>query len=332
VFLECGATFWWQGAAEMAQLLRDIFPEAQLILTGAYALCATEHAQQNTGAIILSKEATQSLFLLPATLDVCEHKPPVLHILFGNGQRTADEIVNEIMAAKTKTRGFLLSDEKIVERFPELFKTVLEQLIERKAKVKLFTAGNIGYKDLCKHPELPNLMRQAGYKQINFADDRDQPFDGVSQDVFVEDAIQAVQECVRAGFKLRTDELTAGICLGKPNENLTERTKMATLLAHHVGALIVWAYQPEAHECPDLPLQAQNGKLFPLQEQNGYRHEDYLEFLGLAAILNAKYRGQTFDFMGESFMSKKFRESVGRQSWNPDPEVKGNVNPLSRRK
>ena len=92
-----------------------------------------------------------------------------------------------------------------------------------------------------------------------------------------------------------------------------------------MGSLIFWPYQPLPDECPSTPLEAQNGKLFPFRTRNGYTYRDYLNVLGVATVFNAKYRSHTFDFLGESFVSQLFRESVVRRGWDPDPDVKGSI-------
>jgi hypothetical protein len=331
VYIECDTTFWWRGSEEMALLVRQVFPEADLILTGAYPTLAPAHALEKTGATsLLVKEAIRPLYSLPADLDVYETLPSILHLSFGGGQRTADEVVAEVEAAFPRVRAFSIADEKVITDHPDLFREVLERLAERKRKVGLYAIGNVEYHNL-NEPSLPALMRRAGYKQIHFADDRHLPIAPISDEILIEDARMAVEHCHNAGFKPRTDELNASLCLGRKGENLSDRTRLATKLAHHVGALIIWPYQPAPEECPDLSLEEQNGKIFPMRARNGYRYDDYLEFLGLAAILNAKYHSRTFDFLGEGFMSRLFRDSVARQGWDPDPAVKGRANPLSRR-
>jgi hypothetical protein len=330
VYIECGATFWWQGTQEVADLVRQAFPTAVLIVTGPYASVAPEHVQTHISALLLSQTDRKHLFDLPATLNIYEHKLPILHVSFGNGSRSAEEIVQEIANAKTRARAFSFVDDWVVSQHSELFREVLEKILEKNLKVKLYAIGNVAFHDL-NNLELVTLMWKAGYRQINFADDRHLPRDETYPEFFLNDARDVVEHCRKAGFKPRTDALNAGLCVGKIGEDLAERTRVATLLAHHVGSVIVWPHQPEPELHPEFSLEALNGKHFPLRAHNGYRYDDYLEFLGLAAILNAKYRGETFDFLGEGFMSRLFRDSVARQGWNPDPAVKGNVNPLSRR-
>jgi hypothetical protein len=128
-----------------------------------------------------------------------------------------------------------------------------------------------------------------------------------------------------AGFRKRTEALNAGICIGRLGEDLAERALLITLVAHHMGSVILWPYQPAPAECPGVPLERQNGKLFPLREQNRLTYRDYLNLIGLSAVLNAKYRDCTFDFLSDGLVPRLFRASLERQGWDPPPEVKGSL-------
>lgn len=90
-----------------------------------------------------------------------------------------------------------------------------------------------------------------------------------------------------------------------------------------MGSVIIWPYLPTGEECPDLPLEERNGKLFPLRTQNGYTYRDYLNVMGLTTVLNSKYRTKTFDFLGDRFVARLFQDSITRRAWEPDPSLKG---------
>lgn len=89
-------------------------------------------------------------------------------------------------------------------------------------------------------------------------------------------------------------------------------------MAHVAGSLIPIPYQPSPSEAdgdPDHILH--NGKLFPFAEANGITYRAYQDLLGLAALLNAKYRQQTFDFLGEGLIARLVRESLVTERWDP---------------
>lgn len=75
----------------------------------------------------------------------------------------------------------------------------------------------------------------------------------------------------------RTDALIASVCIGRPQYDLKEVAALMTELAHIAGSAIVLPYQPLPSECPpELPLEEQNGKIFPSAEEQEYQVRDFL--------------------------------------------------------
>ena len=64
-------------------------------------------------------------------------------------------------------------------------------------------------------------------------------------------------------------------------------------------------------------MELQNGKLFPFAEYNGVEYRDYMDVVGLAAVLNAKHRSHSFDFLGDSLVSRLVQSSLVNESWDP---------------
>lgn len=328
VYVECAATFWWQGAAEVSELAKKVFPRTRVVLVGAYATLAPQHAHANTLADEVISEPWSGLRLEPTDLSLYETPPHFACLLLGDAARPVDEVINEVedTAAKFRVRQFVIADYAVVRQYPELYAAVLEKLAERRAKVNLYALGNLSPSDVVAQPRLAGLMKQAGYVQLHFSDDRNASMDADSDEELVETYREAAELCGRAGFKVRTDQISAALCVGRVGEDLVARARVTTLVAHHVGSVILVPYQPSPSQLPDIQLEDLNGKFFPLRHLNQVTYRDYLDLLGLAVVLNAKYRSRSFDFLGDGLVSRLLRESVQRRAWEPDPEVKGTLN------
>ncbi len=74
-----------------------------------------------------------------------------------------------------------------------------------------------------------------------------------------------------------------------------------------------------------MPLELQNGKLYPFRNANGVSYREYLNLHGLAAVLNSKYREHTFDFLGDGLISNLLRDSIARGAWDPPEHLKGSL-------
>jgi hypothetical protein len=334
VYVECFTTFWWEGAQEVVVNIRKVFPHAKVTLVGGYPHLAKDHALHTTGVDdVWSENNPSELNILP-DLSLYSKAPTISYISLIDESQSADDVIEEILFIRKKygrTRLFIFSDHRVASRFPKIYKSILEKVInlkERKAKysdIRFSALGSIHPQDLIDDPSLAELMKRAGYRQLVFCDDRDIPTTRFAEDQWADMCLEAAELCHQAGFRPRTDEIISSLCLGRPGENLASRARLATLISHYAGSVIFWPYQPVPSECPTLPLEEQNGKWFPLRHSNEATYRDYLEIQGLATILNAKYRTRTFDFLGDSLIATLFQESIARQAWMPDPSVKGSL-------
>jgi hypothetical protein len=322
IVVHCFTTIWWQGAQEVIALARKVFPSAVIVLSGAYPRLAYDHARAYSGADIILQDYPNNLIE-----GVCDHSLrensflPFGYVASNLAKRDSIDLVKEIKQMLQRgIRNIAFAEHDIIKHFPDLYRETLELLIKHKVRARFYALGNIDAGDLAKHPDLPQLMKKAGYKQISFADDRS--WIGTNNEL-VENYKVVSKLVYKAGFKEGTDEINAGISVGRKGEDLSERSQLASQLVHHTGSIILWPYQPTPDEGLDLPLEMQNGKIFPYRQVNGYTYQDYINALGMGTVFNARYRGKSFNFLGKGFISKLFQESVARQGWNPDPEVKG---------
>ena len=237
-------------------------------------------------------------------------------------RRTADEIVTEIasVVAGRRTFRFAFAEHGVASKSPQVFRRVLEQLAVRMLPAKFYALGNITPAEVVLNPDLPKLMKVAGFVQVNLADDRD-----CEAEQFLEDCQTTAALLDGAGFTRGTDMLTAGVSIGRADENLDERVALATKLAHAVGSVLMWPYQPAPIECPGVSLHLQNSKLFPLREATGHTYRQYLDVLALGAVLNAKYREHGFDFLGDSRIPRLVRTSLRASTWEPTADEKGTI-------
>ncbi len=145
----------------------------------------------------------------------------------------------------------------------------------------------------------------------------------------LDDYRHAIEHCITAGYHAWTEALIGSVCLGRSGEDPGEVVALMTRLAHVAGSLMVVPYQPAPSECdPTLALELQNGKLFPFASANGSHFREYQDILGLAAVLNSKYRSHTFDFSGDGLISRLVRQSLVTESWHL-PDATGNARPVT---
>lgn len=325
VYLEGFTTYRWEGVIEAIALVRKKFPAARVILFGAYASLATEHAATYSGADIVVTEEIEGLVGLPLDFSLYPSRPSFAYLTIGTEKRSSEDLIHEFLSRAKPVNQlerigqFAFADHDVIRKYPVQFRSLLKEIIDRKIKVRFYALGNIYARDLVDDPELASLLFRAGFKQLVFADDRSLPPSEEAYEELLYSYHHAIQNCIRAGYKPRTEALVGSACIGRKGERIEERAAFITKLAHVAGALIVVPYQPTPEECIslDISLEHQNGKLFPFAECNDASFRKYQDILGLAAVLNAKYRSHTFDFLGEGLISRLVRSSLVSESWNP---------------
>lgn len=326
VYVDCFTTFWWEGAAEVIERLHRTFESSHIFLTGTYPEYCLGHIARNIKHAEPVPEPFDGVDRYACDLSLYAERPAFAYLSFANGTVSADDIVEQITAyTEQGVRQFVFEEHGLVRNHACLYFTTLDRIAASGLKVKLFALGNIAPSDFRAYPELAVLLKNARYEQIWLADDRQSPVSPRLNEQLVDDYRVAADLCHKAGFAARTGAVVASICIGREGEDLAERAQLATLAAHHIGSIIYWAYQPDIEECPGVAPEMQNGKIFPLRSRNNKTYKDYMEVLGLASVLNSKYRGKTFDFMSENLISRLFRESMERRAWEPDEAVKGGI-------
>ena len=324
VFLLSGIACQWEGCREAISLVRHVFPAARIALYGDYPASAPAHALANSGADLVIAHQLEELVGLPLDLSLYQRRPRIAHLSIGSAGRSLDDLLGELLARvatakrQERIRHIVLADTDAFRRFPQHVRALCQAIAERNLSVSMHAFGGVHPEAFAEDPVLAASLKRAGLKQIIFTSDREVPFTTEAWTAFLEALREAVARCCEAGYRLRTDDLVATACLGRPREDPSQVAGRLTELAHVAGSIILLPYQPAPSDCPDdLPLEEANGRLFPFAEANGSTYRDYMELLGLGAILNAKWRSRTFDFLGDSLVAGLVRESLVTESWRP---------------
>jgi len=323
-YILSGEPFQWEGSAEAVATARQVFPGTRVLLFGRYPTLAPEHARECSGADMLIAGQIQELAGLPLDLSHCAVRPRNSHLAIDTPERPVADLLAELRVLsrpadrKARIGHIVLADQNTLERFPEHCRALFQAARDEKLGVTFHAFGGVHPRLLANDANLARLLFEAGLKQVFLADEPGLLATGEAREQYLAECGAAIAYCVGAGYRARTDALTATVCVGRAQEDLKEVAALLTELAHIAGSVIVLPFQPQPAECPaDLPLEEQNGKIFPLAAQQGYRVRDYFDLLGLGAVLNSKYRSRTFDFLGDGLISRLVRASLVTESWRP---------------
>ena len=247
VYVESFTTIWWEGIHEVIEVIREAFSQCRIIVYGTYPAIAPEEAQRACQADVFVAGSIADIVGLPLDLSLYASRPRFTHLAIGSSVRPAQDLIDEFLAkAKSARRNewirhFAFVDHDVLHRFPDHIKSVLQTVVDQKLHVSFYALGNIYPRDIIDDPEIAPLLFRAGFKQIVFADDREISLTEDARASYLEVLAHAVEQCIAAGFRWRTESLSASFCLGRPGEDLADAATFMTRIAHsrfaHRGAL-----------------------------------------------------------------------------------------------
>src|SRR5260370_23344027 len=131
-----------------------------------------------------------------------------------------------------RIRQFAFADHNVISSYPEQFRALLKEIIDRKLKVSFYALGNINAHDLVDDPELASLLLRAGFKQLVFADDRRLPLTEEAREEWLVGYRYAIESCGKAGYRWGTSALARSISVGRPGETIEDIASFFTKLSY----------------------------------------------------------------------------------------------------
>jgi radical SAM superfamily enzyme YgiQ (UPF0313 family) len=357
VYVTSIMTYWWESTRDVIDVVKQIFPSAEVLVGGIYPTLCPEHAEQNTKADIVVvgevREASDlwtdlSLYADPPNYAVitasrgcpydCAHCAQ--RVLNGPGVRHRDpeDVIAEIVE-KNKQFGitrFAFYEDNILIQCKQYFERILDLLL--KTKLKLYLTAPEGFEVRLLYPELLKKMKAAGFKSVYLplevaSLDEDIRLD--QKNVHLEEFERAVDYCRQAGYHpgLR-QELNAFILYGVPHQPLDALVETILFAAHKVGNVTPmlytpvpgsrlyrkyeWYFQERGFELQDL-----NGKLFPFWELNKVQPSDYIALQRLMYAFHTQLRGRAFDLLDGSLIPTLARQALVQ--WDKRAKTAGAV-------
>jgi len=346
VFVSCFTTSWWQGAQGLIRRLKQIWlPGAPVILGGGYPTLEPKHAATFTQAdVVVVGSLPEARAEVPQLeLYGADRIPQFAGVYLYQSQNVTDanaedgvvprlpaDVANEIAhKMELGVTEFAFFDEEIRLDQRDHFLEVLEAVIKHNLNIRFVALGNVS-------PDLidsivARKMGQAGYRQVYLKCKVTHKPDGAVYDR----PYEVYQSCAavlhrEAGFKPRTEQLTAMFLVGNPYEDIEAITERLIRLASVVGSVNLVQYQYSTGTAAGrmyeslisqdngfLDLTSLNCKLYPLARRTGIPYKHYVELTRLAALLNSKFRDKTFDFLGEGIVARAVQTSIRKRMWDP---------------
>lgn len=236
--------------------------------------------------------------------------------------RPYQDVLDEIEEKYNKgVKEFAFYEDNVLIRKRNFIK-ILESILMKGLNVNLFIPEGI-------HPRLLdqetlNIMRKTGFRNLYL------PLETIDSSLVqswnrthtdLSHFEKALKKCQKAGFKPRTEEISAFIMFGLPKEKLQSVIDTIVYASHKVGSLIPMLFTPVPgsqiyenylpmfrHHGWDEDLHKLNGKWYPFLETNGYNVDTYENIERLMFSLNCNVKRKSFDLLGDNLVERAFRK------------------------
>jgi radical SAM superfamily enzyme YgiQ (UPF0313 family) len=351
IWISAVMTYWWESVRDLISRLRHRFGKKPLILLGGiYPTLTPQHAADYTKPdIVVTGEITEandlwtdlSLYNSPPTYAIITpgrgcpfHCAYCAQKTINQGRnsvqfRCVDDVYKEMRDKWERfgIRDFAFYADFLLWRFKDNFIPLLEKIIATKDfRFRLYAPEGLDVKLLSQSQRLVDLLKAANLQKVYL------PCESIDDEyllklnrkhVKLEDFVNAVKMCEKAGFKLRNLDVNAFVLYGLPGESVDRVVKTTLFVSEIVGSIIPMLFTPVpttqiyrkylpyiTERGWDKNLHMLNGKLFPFLEMNEGSVHDYIDMQRLMFTLNAHYREESFQIFGRSNVSQSFRDNL----------------------
>lgn len=318
VWITSLCSYWFKGVSQLCREARTALPDATVVVTGNYPRLLPKHAKDNCPAHLLVEECID-LEGYPAALDLYQEDPPPFLAL-----RLSSDAATEVRAALRRgiTR-FALFEDDVLREEAEPFRQLLldTEGLHRHLRFHLLC----GVRPSLVSENTANLLADRRVADLFLEEEVDSEVGALGP------LAQAGAHLREAGFGPSRKNIGAFVWLGRPHETLEGVIARAINALTAIGGFIFKPYSPT----PGSRLLSEHGAalsavdpqdwsphFFPFAETNGIHRDEYHDLYRMAAFLNNRVRGKTFDFLAGTLGSELFRSSLEREVWNFDPSSK----------
>ncbi|MBK9711406.1 MAG: radical SAM protein [Kouleothrix sp.] len=237
--------------------IRQMYPNAHIIVGGIYPTLAPEHAVENIGADIVFKGELTAASNLPTDLSLYTQTPSYAILTTSRGcpwdcnycaaralnngsnkmrSRTPEDVLEEIedKMDRFNIRRFGFYEDNALVLKGHL-QEILELIIERGHKLQLYAPE--GFETRLLTVELLRTMKRAGFEKVHL------PFEALKWETnqgwnrrhaSTASFERALDAAIQAGFRERTQAINAFVLFGLPDDKL-EDILDGVVYVHHDG-------------------------------------------------------------------------------------------------
>ena len=314
VWITSLCSYWFPSIHQLCRELRTWLPDAEIVVLGNYPRFLLQHALDFCDAdYIVSKSFELDDEITSFTL-YGDARPPFVSVTLN--PQTAIETIRE--AARNEINRIAVFDDKICREDGEALKEIVRETEELHPQLRFNAICGLDPSDVT--PDQARLFAER-FSELHF-----EYLDDGASGVAIEVYGRARAYLEEAGIDLVSGKSTGGfVWIGRPGETLDGIIRNALIVLDTFGSVILKPFTPvpgtqvyEEHESylEQIPHIDLSPHRFPFAEHNGITREEYHDLYRMAAFLNEKVKGRSFDLLNGSLGASLLRDSLRREVWN----------------
>jgi len=323
VWITTLTSFWWQAVPLVADRVKNKLQCPPIILYGNYPSLETKHAAQfcfNVDTVIKDKI---NLNAWSSDFSLYENHKPKFRALDMYGRDPIGEISESL---KNGISHFAFFNENLFSNFDTNLKPILEDVVKQDWNIQFHGICGIEAKDFpIDHIA---LLTKANFNELHI-----EPIysdDGTVDEPKYREILKACEQAglVRkrgAGWESRRHYLSGFLWVGYSNDDIEMLVWNALMILQLVGMVILKPFTPTPGTKEYKFLKSKLDYIepedisphrIPFAEINGLSKSDYTDLYRMAAFLNRKVRGRTFDYLGKTYLKKVIKDSLSARNWD----------------
>lgn len=324
VWITTLTSFWWQTVPLVADRVKNKIKHPTVVLCGNYPILETQHATHfcpNVDIIINKKFGIST-----RVADFSLYGDTKLS--FNALDIDSSDPLREISEALERgTSHFVFFNENLFLDFDTRLKPILKKIVEQgRDDIHIHGICGVETKDFpLSHSK---LLAEANFSELHF-----EP--ALLGNGYIDEPLYrtVMESCEQAGFvqkrgkgwEAKRNYISGFLLIGHPNDELDRLVWNALKLHQLIGMVIPKPYSPTPGTDEYKLLESLVEYLepedisphrFAFAEKNNISRNDYIDLYRMTAFLNKKVRGQTFDFLGNTFLAKVIQESIEGKRWD----------------
>jgi len=316
VWITSLCSYWFESVAMMVTSVRKALPDAQIVLCGQYPELMSEHAAEFSAADVVVRSRPR---LPPTTSSIDlygKQKPPFLAITL-DPVSAIPTILNGI---RRDIFHYALFDDDICSDRGEPLEDIFDATKDEHKHIRFHVVCGLEPRKMTK--QIAKTLADKRFSELHFEEA------AKSGRVEASAYEKAMRYLTEAGLERGHDRTSGFVWMGRPGEKLDDLMQNAFTVLQHCENLILKPYSPtpgstdhkrHAKYLDEIEFAKWSPHFFPFAKKNKIGFEEYHDMYRVAAFLNEKVRGRSFDFLKESKYGAEFlKESLRREVWTLD--------------